>query len=77
MWVFLPQLIILIIEAHQRQHTSGEQAVGVLLHVLPRGRQCQGMRKVLQGQVQHSWGKPLTLHTRRFVLGRLAAVSDS
>lgn len=43
MGVFPPELIILIVEAHQWQHTPGEQAVGVLLHVLPCGRQCQGM----------------------------------
>ena len=63
MRVFPPELIILIVEAHQWQHTPGEQAVCVLLHVLPCGRQGQSMRKVLQSQVQHSWGKPFTLHT--------------
>lgn len=61
MRVIPPKLGVLVIEAHQRQHTSGEQTVGVLLHVLPCGRQCQSMREVLQGQVQHPWGKPFTL----------------
>ena len=35
--VFPPKLIIFIIEAHERQHASGEQGIDVLLHVLPGG----------------------------------------
>ena len=38
-----PQLIILIIEAHEGQHALGQQVVGVLLHVLPCGGKSQGV----------------------------------
>ena len=30
-----PQLIIFVIEAHERQHTPGEQGTDVGLHTLP------------------------------------------
>ena len=78
MWILPPELVILIIKAHQGQHTSGQQTVGVLLHVLPCGRQCQSMRKVLEAQVQHSWGQPLSLQSmsEHLMAGRLAKVSN-
>lgn len=47
--VFPPEFIIFFTEAHEGQHTSGEQLIGVRLHLFPRGGQLQSMGQVLQG----------------------------
>ena len=59
--VFPPQLLIFFTEAHEGQHASGEEVICMRLHLLPGGRQGQGVREVLQAKVDHPWGQPLSL----------------